>query len=363
MPEDFRLRPGAVRPGAVRRRGTAMVLALAILVAACSPTADPQPANSSVPPAGSDGARLTYELEYGFGAGASYVYELEVEQHVVLETVGSATAVLDEEVPASADVTILAKGRFVYAVEAGVESDTFEVTITGEFDDVSVEGTADGNAVDSIEDISQLGSFAPFSRTVVVDRRGRVVGEAPESGDLFGIGGTALAGFTGDLAQLPGPVLAESEVGIGEEWTASFEDASLGDDPVRTEVTAEVTGADTQDGREVVMITSRSTTGKAETDLAEFFASFFAAFSDGDDGESGAVDQIVFAIVTEPVAAESETTFDPERGLVLSATTSGPIIVSMDVALPDPDSDGLEEFTMSLKTDQRLIYRLTEADT
>ena len=358
MPEVF-----CLRPGVVRRPGTAIVVVLALLVAGCSPAADPQPADSSVQPGGTDGARLTYELEYGFEAGASYVYELEVEQHVLLETVGSATAVLDEEVPASADVTILAKGRFVYAVEVGAEPDTFEVTITGEFDDVSVEGTADGNPVDSIEDVSQLGSFAPVSRTVVVDRRGRLVGEAPESGDLYGIGGTALAGLTGDLAQLPGPIFADSEVGIGEEWTASFEDASLGDDPVPTEVTAEVTGNDTLNGREVVMITSYSKTGEVETDLAEFFASFFAAFSDSDDGDSAAVDKIVFTIVTEPVTAESETTFEPERGLVLFATTSGPMTVSMDVALPDPDSNGLEEFTMSLKTDQRLSYRLTEAGT
>ncbi len=70
----------------------------------------------------------------------------------------------------------------------------------------------------------------------------------------------------------------------------------------------------------------------------------------------------MFRITTAPSTGNSRSWFDPDRGLMIRSTSSGPTSLTMDVTLPD-DSGDLQQFTMNLDTSQTLDYRLVEGGT
>jgi hypothetical protein len=350
-----------------RRR--VLLVALCLFVAACESTGQPndtdQPGASeptgSTTPTDSGEARL---LEYGFEAGEVYTYDLALEQHIVLQSEGTADAIGEEGVPASADVTVTATGTFTFEFAAGPEDGTYSVTVTGSFPDSTVEGKVDGEPVDDAADIDELGVIQPVSTVVVVDSRGRILDDSTSPSDALGLGATPLAGLSGDLGRMVGPVLPAEPVAVGDTWTETTTDTVLGDAPVDTVMEATLTGKETLDGADTLVIGTTSTTGQAEIDLADFFAEFMGAFADPDDPEAQArleeaIDQLVFRITIAPSSSESTTWFDAEQGVAVRSTTSGPpTTFRMEVAMPDEETGELQNYSMLLDVTQTLDYTL-----
>lgn len=295
-------------------------------------------------------------LRYGFEAGQEFVYDVDLDQALQLETSGSSTAVAEDDLPASADVRIGAFGTFTYTVTDVTEDGNLTVQIEGSFDDVTVEGTADGEPVESVEDVGQFGLISPVSRTVVIDRRGRVVTDTTQGADPLGLASLPLGGLAGDLGRVVGPVLPDEEVVPGESWTHTTQQAVFGEETVETTVTASVSSMDVVDGREVAIIAAATETGPLTVDLSEFFSGFRGAFGEGADTTAPAGD-VVFRIDVEPASSESTTAFDPDAGIPIRSTLEGPSSLSMEVALPGESGD-VERFDVSLSVDQTTTYTL-----
>lgn len=340
---------------------TTALLVLTLLAAAC--TSDSGSTSTSSPASSSTTEPVqTVELRYGFSAGDSYTYSLDMSEHVVLDTQGAASAVTDQQIPGSADVQIDATGTFVYTVADGTDPDTYQISIEGDFSDVKVSGTADGRDVTQPSDLPGLGDLSPVSKTIVVDRRGQVLDQSKSPQDLFGLGGTPLAGLSGDLGQFVGPVLPADPVTKGESWKLEYSDPDLGDEPVDVSTTATLTGTEAIDGVETLVIDSETKTGRGTVDLADFFRGFLGAFGGGSTPDATTLpdlDQLVFRIITDPSNGNSKSWFDPARGLVVRSTSSGPTSLTMEVTLPDDNGD-LNQFTMNLDTSQTLEYRLVD---
>jgi hypothetical protein len=345
-----------------------ILVALCLFVAACESTGQPndtdqpgssEPAASTTPT--DAGARL---LEYGFEAGQVYTYDLALEQHIVLQSEGTADAIGEEGVPESADVTVTATGTFSFEVAAGPGEGTYSVTVNGTFPDSTVEGTVDGEPVDDATDIDELGVIQPVSTVVVVDSPGRILDDSTSPSDALGLGATPLAGLSGDLGRIVGPILPAEPVTVGDTWTETTTDTVLGDAPVDTVMEATLTGKEALAGADTLVIGTTSTTGQADMDLADFFAEFMGAFADPDDPEAQAqldraIDQLVFRITIDPSSSESTTWFDPEQGVAARSTTSGPpSTFRMEVAMPDEETGELQGYSMRLDVTQALDYTL-----
>lgn len=333
---------------------------LTMLVAAC--TSDSGGASTSSSPATTRPSETT-ELRYDFAVGDTYTYSLDLSEHVVLDTQGAASAVTDEQIPGSADVQIDATGTFVYTVADGPDPGTYQISIEGDFGDVEVSGTADGEKVTQPSDLPALASISPVSQTIVVDDRGQVLDQSQDPQDLFGLGGPPLASLSGDLGQFVGPVLPADPVAQGDTWNLEYSNPDLGDEPVKTSTTATLSGTESVDGVESLVIESQTQTDEGTVDLADFFKGFLGAFSGGPTSDSTTLpdlDQLVFRITTAPSTGNSKSWFDPDRGLVVRSTSSGPTSLTMDVSLPDDNGD-LNQFTMKLETSQTLDYRLVDS--
>ncbi len=330
------------------------------IVAACD-TGQPEPSGGSEPPssATTEAPADGEVLAYGFEAGDVIRYEVEIEQHIVLESAGDPGALADADTPQNADVTVTAAGPFTYEVAEGPEPDTFGITVPGEFDQTTVDGTADGEPVDDVADIADLGVAQPVSSVVVVDRQGRILEEGDPATDALGLGATPLAGLTGDLGRVPGPILSTEPVATGSTWTETTTDAAFGDEPVETVTEATVSGAEPLDEVDTLRIEAVSQTGRAEIDLADFFVEFMGSFTEDPESAAALADEVVFRITVDPSSTESTTWFDPELGLARQVTTTGPpTAFLMEVALPDEDTGDLQSSELRLSVSQSLTYSL-----
>lgn len=303
-------------------------------------------------------------LGYDFKVGDTHTYEVVLNQRIQLESEGSSEAVADEALPANLDVTVDAQGTFEYSVAEGPDADTYSVAIEGSFSEVGVSGTADGEPVDDPADIESLGVIQPVSTVVLVDRQGRVRQDPANPTVPMGLGATPLTGLAGDLGQWVGPLLGAEPVEVGATWTEVSEDALMGDEPVSTTVTGEVTGTEEMEGVETLVIASEAATGEATIDLSGFFAEFLTAFADPEDPErqaalADAIEQLVFEIVIEPSTTGSTAWFDPSEGLARRYQLDGsPTVFHMDVAIPDEETGELESFAMELSVTQSIDYTL-----
>jgi len=346
----------------------AVVLAVAVGVAACDDSGSTDSTGTSGPSISTSAPESTADmpqrelLSYGFEVGDVYSYDVALEQHILLESEGADEAIGDQGVPASADVIVTAAGRFAYEVSAGPDTESYSVAIEGSFSDVAIEGTADGEQVADASDIEQLGVIEPVSTVVVVDSLGRLTQDPTSPTGVLGLGATPLTGLSGDLGRMVGPVLSPEPVTVGDTWTETYTETNLGDEPVETTLTATLTGTETVDGAETLVIDTESRTGQADIDLAEFFAGFMGAFADPEDPEAdfeAMADQLVFRITIAPSSTEGTTWFRPESGLALRSTTTGPpTAFQMEVALPDEDTGELETYEMRLEVAQTIDYTL-----
>lgn len=290
------------------------------------------------------------ELAYTFEAGSVLIYEVDLHQDLTLETEGEASAVVDDDLPASADLTIEATGRFTFTVSDGPEDGTYRLDVEREFDDVTVAGTADGEDVSDPADVDQFGIAQPIASSMIVDSRGRAVAENPEVA-------IPLTGLALDPGGFVGPVLPEGAVSEGQSWTETYSARVLGEETAERTVTGAFSREELE-GREVVVIDSESVTEATELDLAAFLEEFLLAMGEGDGDDTVPVDpdRVTFRMTIEPAASEGTARFDADRGLVIDSLTTGSTGLRMDVALPDRETGDIREFVMHLETRQTIEY-------
>lgn len=357
------------------KRFLSLLTAVALLLAACGGGAADTTSTTEAPeettaateapePDAPDAMLLSYNLE----SGTSYSFEVSLDQHMEMSAEGDSTAMGDEELPGDAAIDLVGTANFTYAVADGPSEGTFEITITGEFTDVSVTGTVDG------EDVSEAPDFAamdPIDVTIVVDEQGNVIHEGEVIEDPFG---GAFGDFDSfgtapgmDPGQFVGPPLSDEEVSVGDSWTEEIETPAFGDDPIVTSITSTVTGTDSVDGNEVLVIETTTSTSPVEIDLAELFIGLFTAFvpEDASAEETAELDALIenlrFLISMDDMASDTTTWFDAEAGLARKSESQSGASISMDLNLPDDTTGEIVGFVMDLSIDQNITYRLLGA--
>jgi hypothetical protein len=350
------------------KRFPSLVAVLALGLAACGGT--------SGNPTGPEPAVEAVLLSYTLAAGNQFQYEVGLDQHIEMNASGDPSLMGGEDVPGEASVDVVGTATFTHAVSDGPEPGTYEVHITGEFTDVSVTGTVDGEPVDSGE-TPEFAAIEPIDVTVIVDEQGNIVTEGGEIddplggilGDLGMLGGGASPAPGLDPGQFIGPPLSDEEVTVGDTWTDEIETPGLGDDPIVTSITSTVSGVEELDGAEVLVIDSNATTSLIEFDLAEFFAGMFGAMAPDDASTEETAEleammgQLQFLISVDGTTADSRTWFDAEAGVAKQSETTSAANISMDMDIPDEETGEMAGLVMDMTLDQDVTYRLISGPT
>ncbi|MGH8872490.1 MAG: acid shock protein [Acidimicrobiia bacterium] len=359
------------------KRRLILIAALALGVAACggasgnSTTTAPEPESTTTAP-----AVEAVLLSYSLAAGDEFEYEVGLDQHIEMTASGDPSLMGGEEVPGEAALDLAGTATFTHVVSDGPQPDTYEVHITGEFTDVSVTGTIDGQPVDS--DVApDFATLDPIDVTVVVDEQGNLIQDGATGaedplagmfGDLGALGGDSSAPGL-DPGKFIGPPFSDQEVTVGDAWSDEVETPGFGGEPIVTSITTTVTGVEELDGTEVLVIESNSSTSLIEVDLAEFFAGMFEGFATEEatpeeTAELEAIlDQLHFLISVDGTTADSRTWFDAEAGVARQSETTSGANISMDMSIPDEQTGEMVGFVMDMNLDQDISYRLISGPT
>jgi hypothetical protein len=283
------------------------IAAVALVISACGPSAvDTSTSNPDTAP---EPAVLSYALS----AGSSFSYQVDLDQHIDLSASGDQMKG-EEGLPGEASVDVTGSATFTQEISEGPDPDTYEVHITGEFTDVAVTGTVDGEDIeDSGEDIPDFAGMEPIDVTFVVDDQGNIVSDGDELGDpfagMFGDFGSMGSGITGmQPGQFVGPAFSGDEVTVGDSWSDTIETPLFADQSVTTNIESTVTGTDEVDGHDVLVIETATTVDPITVDLAEFLAGFLGGFLGEGEEQADAqemLDQIVFEVEVSDAGADS----------------------------------------------------------
>lgn len=362
----------------MRFRLFTLLAAFALVMAACGGSGTGEDTTSTSEQAtttqqGPDAVLLSYSLE----PGTTYTYEVDLDQEIVMTSEGDGAVAGNEEMPASMAIQLSGSTTFTHGVAEGPEPGTYEITITGEFTELVVEGTVDGEAVTPGE-IPDVAEMPPIDVTIVVDEQGNVIPQADQTGDVFGgdlgalgaLGGLEAFGPGSDLGRMIGPPLSGDPVTVGDTWTETIEVPMMmgvGGDPVTTVINSEVTGTDTVEGHQVFVIDTEMVTSMIEFDLAEFLIGFFQAFLPDDASEEERADleslmeDLRFLLQIDETAVDMTTLFDAEAGLSRQAAFSSATHMVMDLNMPDETSGEMMGFVLDMNIDQTVTYRLIDA--
>lgn len=369
----------------MRIRILTVIAVLALIAAACSPSSSSS--SSSSDPSTTEGVVSTTstseapqettapdatKLSYKLVAGETFTYDVGIEQHIEMTAEGDSSALGDEEIPGELAVDLTGTTTFSHSVEDGPESGTYVVNIKGDFSDLSITGTVDGEPVEDT-DLPDFAELEPIDITVVVDEQGNVIPQDDGSGDLFGgdLGGLGdigqLAGPGMDPGRFVGPPLTDDEVTVGDTWSETIELPGLmTEDPMTTEVTSEVVRADEVDGHEVLVIDTESVTSMIEFDLGQFLIGFFTAFApdDASDEDTAELDALVedlrFLFSIDETVANMTTWFDAEAGYARMAEFGSSMHFVMDINMPDEESGEMIGLVMDMSIAQNITYHLTD---
>ena len=258
---------------------------------------------------------------------------------------------------------------FTYTVTEGPQEGTYTITIAGEFTDLDVSGTVDGEPIDSESEISEVARLAgtdPIEVTVIVDEQGNsIVDEEPLEDPLADLAADLLGGvgYLGahpgvDPGQFVGPALADEAVTVGDTWTEEIE-TNLEEQTVVTTVTSTVTGLEELDGTEVYVIETQTNTPPVEIDLAELFILIFTGFA---EPEAMMQDLKVLTSI-DATGTDIVTWFDAEAGVARKSTLVGDTHMIMDTNVPDVMTGEFSVLIMDITVDQNIEYRLISGPT
>lgn len=357
-------------------RALVLLLITAMLAAACGggaveeTTTSTQPTTTTGPNAGiPDPILLSYTLE----PGTTLEYEVTLDLEIDLTSTGDTAALSDgeEAMPSEASVIMTGTTRFTHTIAEGPEPGTYEITIVGDFSDLELTGTIDGEPVDASE-APEFADIPPVETTVIVDEQGNIIEAGEGLGDLFGEGGLDdLGSFGGpgtDLGRFIGPPFSDEEVTVGAVWQKTVERQNFLTDPITTDIRSEVTGFDTAECPSAFAIDTQSVTSEISFDLGELLVGFFEAFipegaSDEELAELEALkEQLKFQMSVDETTQDLATCFDAGLGAVQSASYTSASRVAMDVNMPDETTGELVAFGMEMSFSQSIEYRLIDSE-
>lgn len=356
----------------MRSRHLVVVSLFSIVLAACG---GPDTALPGAPE-GSDQPEEVL-LSYNIAAGDTFVYEVALDQaiKVISEGEGGAPG-SEEDLPGEADVEISATGTFTFTVADGPRAGTYEITISGDLSDVTATGTVDGEPIDS-DEIPEFAGVDPVETTVIVDEKGNLINDTEPADALTG---SLLGGMMGGMAQpgvgmIPGvqlgqffgPVLGDDEVTVGDSWTTTNETPGLGEEPIVTSSTSTVTGTDTVDGTEVLVIETDASTDAFELDLGAFLVGLLGGFTPDSVSpeEQAEIDALMenlrFVMSFDDTSSKSTARFDPEAGLNRAYDLTSMGSIAMDLNLPDDETGEMLGLTFNMTIEQTVSHTLVEA--
>jgi hypothetical protein len=361
-------------------RSLSLLTVLVLVLAACTgggDVSDTTDATSETTTTTTEPTPEALLLAYSLEPGSSFSYEVTLDQQIDLTTEGDGAAAGDEELPGSMSIALNGTSTFTQTVAEGPEPGTFEVTIRGEFTDLDVEGTIDGEPVEP-GDIPDVAEVEPIDLTIIVDEQGNLISEPGQMGDLFGGDPGGLGGLGGlenlapgnELGRLVGPPLPDEPVTVGDSWSDTLEvpmPMGLEGNPVTTEIHSEVTGTDMIGGQEVLVIETETITSPIEFDLAEFLIGFFSAFlgedaSEADRAELDAlIEDLRFLFMIDESVANMTTWFDAAAGLARQAELDSVTHMIMDLNMPDDATGEMAGFILDMDVDQTVTYRLADS--
>ena len=339
---------------------------MVLVVAACgggesANTSTTESLETTTTTAAPEAVKLSYKLE----PGTSFEFEVAIDQHLKMTAEGSGAALGGEELPGELMADLTGTSTFTYSVAEGPDEGTYEVTITGDFSDLEITGTIDGEPLDLAE-LPDFASLEPVDVSVVVDEEGNVIPQDDEFGDLFGRMGDL--GNFGDFAthgtgpgRFVGPPFSDGEVTVGDSWTETFETPGLLDgEGITTVVTSEVTGTDNVAGSEVFVIETTSVTSPIEFDLAQLLIGFFTALvpEDATDEKKAEIEALKLLFSIDETTSNLTTWFDSAEGVARKAEYTSDVHLAMDLNVPDEESGEMDGVIVDLSIDQMVTYQL-----
>jgi hypothetical protein len=353
-----------------------LIAAFALALAGCSSgaatttTAAAEPATTTTTTQPAVPAAV---LAYSYTAGDSYTYDISLGQHLTMTTnVEGDPGMFDgADAPGSVDVDTSVDGTVHYDISDGPEADTTTMHISGTFDDVSVEGTVDGEPVTDSD--VQSGTVPDLvevpDTTIVLDKYGRPVSvdgtTVPSDAQFFGDPFALFGGLTsGGLDQPFGPEFPDHALTVGDSWTQEeSQDIPDTDQTVAMSVTYTVTGTDTIDGHDVTVIDFSATSSGADVDLGQMFQALIEGFASmGQDTSTTApIPTIDFVVSIGESSGSGTYWFDQEAGIVRKVSQTYSIPMSMHMGVSSSDGTGSADVQMSVESS--VDAQLTEGAT
>ena len=301
-------------------------------------------------------------LAYSYAAGDSYTYDISLAQHLTMttEVQGDPGMFGDAEAPGNVDVNTSIDGTVNYDLSEGPQADTTTLHISGTFDDVNVEGTVDGEPVTDSD--VQSGTVPDLvevpDTTIVLDKYGRPVSvdgtTVPSDAQFFGDPFALFGGLTsGGLDQPFGPEFPDHALAVGDSWTEEqSQDIPDTDQTVATSVTYTVTGTDTVDGHDVMVIDFTATSSGAEVDLGQMFQALIEGFASmgQDTSTTGPIPEIEFVVSIGETSGSGTYWFDQEAGIVRKVHQAYSIPMSMHMGIASSEGSGSTDVEMSIES-------------
>ncbi len=348
----------------MRARLTLMLVIAAVAAAACGPANTTTPSSTTLAPTTTAVTAEAAAFVYSYEPGDHHEYGFTLDQSLQMTVEAEGDDGLPgEDIPEEINVTTSIAGTISYDIAAGPEPGTRQISISGVFDELEVEGMVDGEPVEDgmIEEGTVPDLVEVPNITIVVDEHGRLVSVAgddvPEDLPFFGDPFSQLGDFTsGGLNGHFGPAFPDEPLAVGDSWSFTQSEEVEGLDTVMSvETTYEVTGTETLNGRTVVVIEFTTKTSKVELDLGEMFQALFDAFGElgaelGDDTEDTTVEipNITFLITVEPSTATGTVWFDQEAGIVVKSSQDTATSISMLMDFSDTEEAIRTAITMDL---------------
>jgi hypothetical protein len=346
-----------------------LITTLALIATACGGAATETtsttgaPAPSATAPTTTAASAETALYAYSYAPGDSYSYDLALDQHVTMNvsTEGDEALIGATDAPGNVDVHTSVSGSLAYDVSEGPESGTTALHISGVFDDLTVEGTIDGQPATT--DDLQSGTVPDLievpDTTIILDQYGHPVSvdgtdvssDQPFFGDPFALVG----GLTsGGLNQPFGPEFPDHPLAVGDTWTQEVsQDIPDSDQTVTTSVTYTVSGMDTVDGHDVAVIDFTATASGVDIDLGEMFQALlegFGSMAESDSTTTTEVPTIDFVISLGDSDGSGTYWFDQEAGIVRKVHQTYTVPMTMHMAVDSSEGSGSTDVQMSIET-------------
>ena len=194
----------------MRIRYVSTLTALALVLTACGGGVAIRSTTTAIQSITPDALRLSYTLE----SGTTFEYEVGIDQQIDMSATGDASAMGDEEIPGDASIHLTGTTTFSHSVAEGPKPDTYEITIKGDFTDLQITGTIDGEPIGQT-DLPDFAELEPIDVTIVVDDQGNIIPDDDMFDDAFGGG---LGGRQRRIPQLGDIAIAGVAVGfVGDE--------------------------------------------------------------------------------------------------------------------------------------------------